>query len=139
MLNNEIMDTMVRTAMDAIKNAYVKHTSMAVGACVLTGDGTLYSGCSIDNSSPESYCAAEELAMYKAISDGKRDFDALAVIADTEKPFVPAGSSLQLMSEFQVQELVMANMEGAIEVVNLDEFFPSGAKIRENRKFRMAE
>ena len=49
MLNEEIIDTMVRTAMDAIKNAYVEHTSLEVGACALTSDGTLYSGYSIDN------------------------------------------------------------------------------------------
>ncbi len=139
MLNNEIIDTMIRSAMDAMKNAYVEHTSMAVGACALSSDGTLYTGCSIDNASPEIYCTAESLAMYKGISDGKREFDALAVIADTEKPFVPSGSSLQLMSEFQVQELVMANMEGELEIVTLDDFFPSGAKIRENRKLQMPE
>ena len=133
MLNEDIIDTMVRTAMDAIRNAYVEHGSMPVGACALTSDGTLYSGCSIDNASPKAYCTAEELAMYKAISDGKREFDAVAVIADTENPFVPAGTSLQLMSEFEVQDVIMANMEGDLEIVPLDELFPSGAKIRENR------
>ncbi|MBR6267120.1 MAG: cytidine deaminase [Selenomonadaceae bacterium] len=139
MLNEEIIDTMVRTAIDAIKNAYVEHTSLEVGACALTSDGTLYSGCNIDNASPKAYCTAEELAMYKAISDGKRDFDAVAVIADTEKPFVPAGSSLQLMAEFQVQDVIMANMDGELEIVSLDELFPTGAKVRENRRLTMVE
>ena len=139
MLNEEIIDTMVRTAMDAIKNAYVKHTSMPVGACALTSDGTLYSGCSIDNASPKAYCTAEELAMYKAISDGKREFDAVAVIADTENPFVPAGTSLQLMSEFEVQDVIMANVEGDLEIVPLDELFPTGAKIRRNREVKNIE
>ena len=139
MLNEEIVDTMVRSAMDAMRNAYVEHTSLAVGACALTSDGTLYSGCTIDNASPEAYCTAEELAMYKAISDGKRDFDAVAVIADTEFPYVPAGSSLQLMSEFQVQDVVMANLDGAQKIVPLDDLFPSGAMIRENRKVEPVE
>ena len=134
MLNEEIIDTMVRTAMDAIKNAYVEHTSLPVGACALTSDGTLYTGCSIDNASPKAYCTAEELAIYKAISDGKREFDAVAVIADTEFPFVPAGTSLQLMSEFDVQDVVMANLEGDVEVVPLNDLFPSGIKIRQNHK-----
>lgn len=139
MLNEEIVDTMVRSAMDAMRNAYVEHTSLAVGACALTSDGTLYSGCTIDNASPEAYCTAEELAMYKAISDGKRDFDAVAVIADTEFPYVPAGSSLQLMSEFQVQDVVMANLDGAQKIIPLDDLFPSGAMIRENRKVEPVE
>ena len=139
MLNEEIIDTMVRSATDAMRNAYVEHTSLAVGACALTTDGTLYAGCTIDNASPEAYCSAEELAMYKAISDGKRDFDAVAVIADTERPYVPAGSSLQLMAEFQVQDVVMANLEGEMEIVPLDELFPSGVKLRENHKAETAE
>ena len=133
MLNEEIIDTMVRKATEAINNAYVNHTSMPVGACALTSDGTLYTGCSIDNASPNSYCAAEELAIYKAISEGKREFDAVAVIADTEFPFVPAGTSLQVMSEFEVQDVVMANFDGDVEVVPLDDLFPSGVKIRQNR------
>ena len=133
MLNEEIIDTMVRTAMDAMRNAYTEHTDFAVGACALASDGTLYSGCNIDNASPQLYCSAEALAIYKAVSDGKREFDAVAVIADTEKTFVPWGGSLQLMAEFGVQEIIMANMKGEIEIVTLSEFFPSGEKTLVNR------
>lgn len=139
MLNEEVIDTMIRTAMDSVNNAYTEHKSLAVGACALTGDGTLYGGCTIDNASPAIYCAAEALAIYKAISDGKRDFDAVAVIADTEKPFVPCGSSLQLMAEFGVYEIVMANMNGDVETMLLSELFPSGDMLLENHKYKLPD
>ena len=135
MLNEEIIDAMVRKAMDSMNNAYVAHKGMAVGACALTSDGTLYGGCSIDNASPSLHCEAEMLAIWKAVSEGKHEFDAVAVVADTEQPFVPCGSSLQLMSEFGVYELVMANINGDLETVRLSEFFPSGDMLMENRKF----
>ena len=139
MLNDDIIDTMIRTAMDAVNNAYTTHDSMPVGACALTSDGTLYSGCSIDNASPALYCTAEALAIYKAVCDGKREFDAVAVVADTERPFVPCGTSLQIMAEFGVYEIVMANMNGEVETVRLCEFFPSGDMILENKKYQLPE
>ena len=139
MLNDDIIDAMVRKAMESIDHAYVAHSKLAVGACALTGDGTLYGGCNIDNTSPSIYCTAEALAIYKAISDGKREFDAVAVIADTDRPFVPCGSSLQLMTEFGVYELVMANMNGEVDTVRLSEFFPSGDMLMENHRYIIPE
>ncbi len=135
MLNEEIMDTMIRMAMDAMKNAYAEHVEIVSGACVLASDGTLYTGCTIGNVSARACCEAEELAIYKAVSDGKRKFDAVAVIADTEKPFVPVGNSLQLMSEFEVKTLVMANMNGEVDVRPLQEVFPTGEMLRRNHRF----
>ena len=135
MLNEEIIDTMVRKAMDSMNNSYVEHKGMAVGACALASDGTLYGGCSIDNASPALYCEAEVLAIWKAVSEGKREFDAVAVVADTEQPFVPCGSSLQIMAEFGVYEVVMANVNGDLETMLLSELFPSGDMLLGNRKF----
>ena len=135
MLNEDVIDAMVRKAMDSMNNSYVEHKGMAVGACALTSDGTLYGGCSIDNASPSLYCNAEVLAIWKAVSEGKREFDAVAVVADTEQPFVPCGSSLQIMAEFGVYELVMANVNGDLETMRLSEFFPSGDMLLGNHKF----
>ena len=136
-MNRDIVESMVSMAMDAIKNAYSERYNFPVGACVLSSDGAMYSGVTIDNANPQLCCAAEALALYKAIADGKREFDAVAVIADTEKPYVPSGMSLELMSEFNVPELIMANMNGDVEETTLEEFFPSGAKLRENKRFKL--
>lgn len=135
MLNDEIMDTMVRMAMEATRNAYVEHTKLAVGACVLAGDGTLYTGCTIDNRDQQLYCNAEALALFKGIADGKREFDAIVVIADTEAPYVPSGTSLQLLAEFDVEDIVMANMNGDVERATLDELLPFATKMKQNHPF----
>ena len=63
MLNEAIIDTMVRQAMDIMRNAYVRHeSSLAVGACVLASDGTLYSGCNLENRMPQLCVTAEQVA-----------------------------------------------------------------------------
>jgi cytidine deaminase len=86
MVNTEIVDTMVRAAMQAMENAYVPYGKVSIGACVLASDGTFYTGCNIENTIPKLSAMAEEVAMYRAVADGKRDFDAIAVIADMKRP-----------------------------------------------------
>lgn len=124
MLNEDILDTVVRSAMDAMRNAYTEHNTLSVGACVMASDGTIYTGCTIDNSCAPLTMTAEMVAMAKAVSDGKREFDAIAVIADTEKPYIPSGLSCQLLAEFRVPEIIMANVKGDVESVQLEDLFP---------------
>ncbi len=124
MLNEDVLDTLVMTAMSCMRNAYTEHDALAVGACLLASDGTLYSGCTIDNGCGPLIMTAEMVAIAKAVSDGKRDFDAIAVVADTDKPFIPSGLSCQLLSEFHVPELIMANTKGDVESVQLDDLLP---------------
>ena len=131
-MNYDIMDTMVRTAMEAIRNAYTLNHNIAVGACVLASDGTLYSGCTVDHSSPELSISAEKVAMAKAISDGKREFDGIALIADIDGYYIPDDESCQFLAEFDVSEVVLADFDGNIEVAKIDEIMP----YRQRRKKR---
>ena len=134
MLNEEIIDTLVRSAMDAIKNAYTPYSDGAgIGACVMASDGTIYTGCTIENAIRGLSVCAAEVAMYKAVSDGKREFDAVAMIGNTERPFVPSGAVCQLLAEFNVPEVVMANMHGEAECVELKELLPYGSEMIENK------
>lgn len=123
-MNLEIVDTMVRAAMQVMDNAYVPYGKAAIGACVLASDGTFYTGCNIENAIPRLSVFAEEVAMYRAVADGKREFDAIAVIADTDEPFVPNGAVCQLLAEFNVQEIIMANMDGVVKTVKLTDLMP---------------
>lgn len=132
MINAEIMDVMVRDAMRVLDNAYVPYSKIPIGACVLASDGTLYTGCNIDNAVPRLGVMAEEVAMYRAVADGKREFDAIAVIADMERPFVPNGAVLQLLAEFKVPEIIMANMHGEVKSLTLDELMPYAREPIEN-------
>lgn len=128
MLNEDIMDTMVRMATDGMRNAYTGHGTIAVGACLLASDGTLYPGCTIDNSTPQVALTAEMVAVARAVADGKREFDGIAVVADTEEPYVPSGVSCELLAEFDVQEIVMANLKGDMKNASLDDLLPREKK-----------
>ena len=123
-MNYDIVDTIVRTAIDAIRNAYVEHGSIATGACLLASDGTLYSGCAIDSVIPEFKLPAEVVVMAKAISEGKREFDAIAVVADIDGIYIPDELSHKFLLEFNVAEIILADMEGNIKVMKLEELVP---------------
>ncbi len=123
-MNYDIVDTIVRTAIDAMRNAYVEHGSIATGACLLAADGTLYSGCAIDSVIPEFKLPAEVVVTAKAISEGKREFDAIAVVADIDGIYIPDELSHKFMLEFNIPEIILADMEGNIKVLKLEELIP---------------
>ena len=127
-MNFDVVDTMVRTAMEAIRNAYIEHGGIAAGACVLTGDGTLYSGCTVDHPVPNFNFSAETVAMLRAISDGKREFDAVAIVADMDGIYVPDEVTYQFLREFEVEEIIMADLEGDVKITRLEEIVPYRAR-----------
>ena len=126
MLNEELIDTLVRSASDAIRNAYTPYSGIGVGACIMASDGTIYTGCTIENTIRGLSVGAGEVALYKAVSDGKREFDAIAFIGNTERPFVPNGAICQLLAEFNVPEVIMADMNGDAQVIPLTDLLPYG-------------
>ena len=134
MLNEDIIDTMVRTAKNARNNAYGPYTDTAVGACALASDGTLYGGCNVENMSLGMSMCAERVAIFKAVADGKQAFDGIAVIADTDEDYVPCGACLQVMAEFNIPEVVMANLEGDVRVMELEDLVPYVGYMCSNRK-----
>jgi len=134
-LTEAVIDTMVRHAMDAVKNAYVPYGKIGVGACVLASDGAFYTGCNIENCIAQLSVSAEAVALYKAVADGKREFDGLAVIADVQHPFIPNGAVCQLLAEFHVPDIVMADMSGDVEHISLKELLPHGVDIKDNGPF----
>lgn len=123
-MNFDIVDTLVRTAMDSIRNSYTEHGGIAAGACVLSSDGTLYGGCAIDNPVEGLNYSAEVVAMLRAISEGKREFDAIAVVADIDGLYVPDEVSWLFLKEFEVEEIILADLEGNVKVMALDEIEP---------------
>lgn len=133
MINQDIIDTMVRTARSARNNAYGPYSGTAAGACVLASDGTLYGGCNVENISFGMSMCAERVAIFKAVSDGKQEFDGIAVIADTEEPFVPCGACCQVMAEFNIPEIIMANLDGDIRVMTMEELAPYSGCMGSNR------
>ncbi len=123
-MNYDIIDTIVRTAIDAMRNAYIEHGSIATGACLLAADGTLYSGCAIDSVVPEYKLPAEVVVMAKAVSEGKREFDAISVVADIDGTYTPDELSHKFLLEFNVQEIILADLQGNTKVMKLEELVP---------------
>ncbi len=123
-MNYDITDTLVRTAIDAIRNAYVEHGSIATGASLLASDGTLYSGCAIDSVIPEFKLPAEVVVMAKAISEGKREFDAICVVADIDGTYTPDELCHKYLLEFNVPEIILADTEGNTKIMPLEEMVP---------------
>ncbi|MBQ7477177.1 MAG: cytidine deaminase [Selenomonadaceae bacterium] len=123
-MNEDIADTMVRIAMDAIRNSYVDHDGIAAGACVLTSDGTLYNGCRVDHPVPYLSVSAEMAAMIRAIVDGKREFDGLAIVADIDGFYVPDEYTYAFLEELGVPEIVFADLDGNVKIMPLEEVEP---------------
>ena len=99
MSNSEL----IKLAEKARETAYAPYSGFFVGAALLCADGSVYTGCNVENASFSPTCCAERVAIFKAISDGKRDFEAIAVVGgkdDTQQACYPCGVCRQVMSEF---------------------------------------
>ena len=96
----EIDDTLPQMAIEASRNAYVPYSGFKVGAAVITEDGSIYTGCNIENGSYGLTMCAERTAIYKAISDGARKIKAIAIAGGEKTPAYPCGACRQVLSEF---------------------------------------
>ena len=98
-------DELVRLAKQARERAYVPYSGFAVGAALLCRDGKIYQGCNIENASFGPTVCAERTAFFKAVYDGERDFEAIAVVGgrageEITGLFPPCGVCRQVMREF---------------------------------------
>ena len=100
------------------------YSRFGVGAALLCEDGIIYEGCNIENASYGLTNCAERTAIFKAVSEGHTKFKALAVVADTEGPCSPCGACRQVISEFDIPQIILANLKGNYRVLDLDELLP---------------
>ena len=98
------MDTpygiLIEKATEALENAYAPYSDFKVGAALLCENGKIYVGCNIENASYGATLCAERVAIGKAISEGKRDFLAIAVVGSGNDYCYPCGICRQVLSEF---------------------------------------
>ncbi|RDY68420.1 cytidine deaminase [Halobacillus trueperi] len=108
------------------EKAYVPYSKFPVGAALVTEDGTLYTGCNIENAAYPVTCCAERVAIFKAVSDGHDKFKELAVVADTKRPVPPCGSCRQVMSEFFQSDVKIhtTNLHGDTKTFTMEEILP---------------
>ena len=102
---------LVNAARAARRRARADYSKFKVGAALEAEDGTIITGCNIENASYGLTMCAERVAMFKAVSDGHRRFRRIAVVADTGEPTPPCGPCRQILWEFGGDlEVIMANL-----------------------------
>ena len=108
---NEIDIKLAKMAEDVAKTAYAPYSKFRVGAALITESGNIYTGCNIENASYPATVCAEDVAVFKAISEGEVKIDTLAVacIDADEQPIFPCGVSRQRMSEFGTENVIVVH------------------------------
>jgi cytidine deaminase len=102
---------LVAAARRAREHAHAPFSHFKVGAALETADGTIVTGCNVENATYGLTICAERVAMFKAISEGHRSFTRIAVVADTGEPTPPCGACRQILWEFGGDlEVVLANL-----------------------------
>ena len=115
---------LLQAALDARLKAYAPYSKFLVGAAVRAESGEIYTGCNIENASYGLTVCAERNALFNAVGAGERKFTALCVVGDTEEPISPCGACRQVMAEFKVPRIILANLNGKIVEYTLDELLP---------------
>lgn len=117
---------LINAAFKASENAWAPYSGFKVGAALLCSDGTVYTGCNIENASFGATICAERVALSKAISDGRRKgFVMLAVAADSETYCMPCGMCRQFISEFSSDiEILSARGDGRYTSYRLSQLLP---------------
>ena len=119
---------LVEAAIKARKLSYSPYSKFAVGAALLCKDGKIFSGANVENSSYPLCMCAERNALYNAMMNGyrKEDFQALAIVADTDEACSPCGACRQVISELFPRDgvIILANLKGAYKETNIDELLP---------------
>ena len=109
-------DSLIVVAKQARENAHAPFSNFRVGAAVRANSGRVYTGCNIENATLGLTCCAERVAIFKAMSEGERGFDAIAVVTDVEALTPPCGACRQIIWEFCGNiPVLLANLSGKVE------------------------
>lgn len=130
---------LIEAAVSARKMSYSPYSGFSVGAALLCGDGSVYTGCNIENSAFSPTICAERTAFFKAVSEGRRNFVKIAVVggrADFDIPEYccpPCGVCRQVMKEFCTPdfEIIMAKTVDEYKIMTLSELLPASFDKRE--------
>ena len=119
--------SLIHEAVEAKELAYAPYSHFRVGAALMTKSGNIYRGCNIENVAFTPTNCAERTALFKAISEGEKEFAAIAVTGDADDYLYPCGVCRQVMVEFcdlQEFKVIVANTEEDYKVFSLGELVP---------------
>lgn len=117
---------LIEQAKEARNKAYAPYSKFKVGAALITKDKHVFVGCNIENASYGLTNCAERTAIFKAISEGEKEIEALVVIGDTEGPIAPCGACRQVILEFcnDNTKIILTNLNGAQVETTISQLLP---------------
>ena len=127
---------LIEKAKQAAKYAYVPYSSFKVGAALQTKNGKVYTGCNIENAAHSPTNCAERTAFFKAVSEGERDFEAIAIVGGLNGDFkdycTPCGVCRQVIAEFCDKDfrIILGKDSNEFKVMTLGELLPESFNLR---------
>lgn len=117
---------MLKLAKEAKERAYAPYSFFRVGACLKAGSGAYYQGCNIENAAYSPTNCAERTAVFKAVYEGERRFEAIAITSDSESATFPCGVCRQVLAEFCKSDMPVICSNNALEykIFELGELLP---------------
>jgi cytidine deaminase len=121
------MQSLIEIARLTREFAHAPYSNFKVGAAVECENGQIYSGCNVENSSYGLSMCAERVAIFKAVSEGQREFKRIAVVADTHSPVRPCGACRQVISDLfpHDAEVIMVNLQDQVETARIIDLLPA--------------
>lgn len=118
-------DHLIGEAKQVRENAHAPFSNFRVGAALRATSGRVFGGCNVENATYGLTVCAERVAIFKAMSEGERTFEAIAVVTDTDSLTPPCGACRQLIWEFCGDvPVILSNLKGKVEVVQMRDLFP---------------
>ena len=120
----ETLEDLVKQAQRAQKRAYAPYSGFGVGAAVLGESGKIYWGVNVENASYGLTICAERAAIFAGVASGEKSFKILAVAANGDEVVAPCGACRQVMEEFKIPWVAMANLEKKRKIVAFESLLP---------------
>lgn len=119
---------LMEKAIEASKNAYIPYSKFPVGACILTGNDKIYTGCNFENASLGLTICAERNAIGSAIADGERKIKAIAIYSPERDNCYPCGACRQVLHEFKSENGIDVILKNGNELVihKIEDLLPGG-------------
>ena len=128
--NKELIEKLIQEAFEARKSSYSPYSQFIVGAALLCKDGTIIRGCNVENSSDPATNCAERTAIFSAVANGKREYEAIAIVGGKDNCIemcYPCGICRQVMAEFCKPEhfiIIAATSQDEYELYTLEQLLP---------------
>ena len=128
-LSEMMIQSLIKTAVGQLKFSYTPYSHFKVGAALLAENGSVYTGCNIENAAFTPTNCAERTAFFKAVSEGVHDFKAICIVGGMNGYAAPCGVCRQVMMEFchpETFQIILAAADGKYKIYRLKELLPEG-------------